>query len=837
MLRATMRSLLARKLRLLLSAMAVVLGVSFVAGSLTLTDTLGKVFDDLFTSVNARTDVEVRGPQVFSGDNAEGPRGPVPASLLPVVEAVDGVAHATGDVAGYAQLLLKDGTAYTTGGAPMFGIDYDTDPRTSTLTLSSGAAPTSPGQVALDASTAQAAGYRPGDRVTLQLVSGPQAFTVSGTFGFGSSGSVGGASIVAFEPATAQRLLGRPGEYRSVRLAAQRGTSQAQLRDRVAAALPAGYEARTGAQTAVASADSIKGALGFFTTFLLVFAGVALFVGAFLIFNTFTILVAQRQRELALLRALGASRRQVMISVLAESFVVGAVASGLGLGVGVGVALGLRALVNSFGGALPQGPLVVTSRTVVVSLVVGLTVTCLAALLPARKASSVPPVAAMRDAATPEASLRRATVLGAVLLAAGVAGVAVGLSGHLAVLGGGALLSFLGVAALSPLLSRPAARVLGAVFARGLPGRLGRLNAMRNPRRTASTAAALMVGLALVSAVSVLGASAKASVTKIVQGALGADLVVQQRGGGDGLSPAVGDALSVLPQVGRVDRLRFDSAQVSGTVKSVTSVPAAALGRSVQVIPAAGDVDRLSPTTVLLSKSAARDLGVRPGATLPVRFTRGEPRMFTVGGTYVDNQLVGSYLFDEAVSSDFSGQLDGVVLLDRASGTSTAALRTAVDTATGAYPTVEVLDRQQFTRQAASQIDTVTNIINVLLLLSIIIAVLGIVNTLALAVLERTRELGMLRAVGLSRRQTRRMVTVEAVVVAVFGALLGIVVGTAFGVAFQRALVDQGITELSIPAARLAVFVLVAGCAGVLAALLPARRAARLDVLRAIAST
>lgn len=834
MLHATFRSLLARKLRLLLSATAAVLGVSFVAGALTLTDTLGRVFDDLFAGVHAKTDVQVRGALLPGSDTD---RRAVPAAVLPRVTDVPGVARAHGDVQGYAQLIGRDGKAYSTGGAPALGIDYDTDPRTSTFTVGAGAAPATPDQVALDTSTARSAGFRPGDHVSVQLVDGPHVFTLSGTFSFGSGGSVGGASILAFEPATAVRLLGRPGELSAVTVAAQPGVSQAALRDGVARVLPAGTEAVTGQQAAADDAAGTARALRFFTTFLLVFAGVALFVGAFLIFNTFTILVAQRQRELALLRALGATRRQVTRSVLLESLVVGGVASGLGLGLGVAVALGLRALVNGFGGTLPDGPLVVTGRTVLVSVVVGVVVTALAALLPARKASAVPPVAAMRDAASPETSLRRTSVAGAVLLAVGVAAVAVGLTGQLALLGVGALLAFLGVAGLSPLLSRPVARVLRAPLARRLPGRLGRLNAMRNPRRTASTAAALMIGLALVSAVSVLGASATTSVRSIVAGALAADLVVQPSGGGEGLSPSVADALARLPEVGQVDRLRQDRAQVADRTAQVTAVPPSALGRTVAVVRASGDVGRLDPRTVLLSERVADRLGVHPGDRVPVRFSRGDAQAFTLGGTYVDNQLVGDYLFDLDVSSRFSGRLDGADLVLARPGTSAPALRTAVDTATASVPTAEVVDRAQFTHQATGQIDTVTNIINVLLLLSILIAVLGIVNTLALAVLERTRELGLLRAVGLGRGQTRRMVTVEAVVVAVFGALLGIAVGTAFGVASQRALVDQGVRELSVPTGRLALYVAAAGLAGVLAALLPARRAARLDVLGAIATS
>lgn len=836
MLRVTLRSLLARKLRLLLSATAVVLGVSFVAGALTLTDTLGRVFDDLFRDVNAKTDLEVRGQSVFAEQDG-GPRAPVPADLATRLGTVEGVSHVVGDVQGYAQLLEKDGTAYTTGGAPAFGLNYDADQRTSSYTIETGTAPQAPDDVVLDVGTAEATGYRVGDEVTVQLTGGPREFTVTGTFGFGDSGSVGGASIVAFEQSTAQELLGRPGEFQVLRIAAADGVDVDALRDRVASTLPAGYETVTGEQSADEAAGDIKEALGFFTTFLLVFAVVSLFVGAFLIFNTFTILIAQRQRELALLRALGADRGQVTRSVLLESLVVGSVASVLGLGLGIGVAVLLRSLVSSFGGTLPEGPLVISTRTVVVSLLIGVVVTALAALLPARKASAVPPVAAMRDAATPEASLRRTTILGAVLLVLGIVGVGVGLSGELVLLGIGALLAFLGIAALSPLLSRPAGRLLGAPFQRSLPGRLGRLNATRNPRRTAATAAALMIGLALVSTVSVLGASAKASVEKIVQGALGADLVVQQKGGFDGFSPAVGDALAALPEVGQVDRLRFDSAQVGGDVVEITSVPGQAVGQTVDLARVAGDVTALSEGEVLLSEGEAEELGVAPGDSVPVQFSRGAERSFTVAGTYVDNELVGPYLFDASAARDFSAQLDAVLLIDARDGTSAADLRSAVDATAAGFPTVEVLDREEFTQASTSQIDTITTIISILLLLSILIAVLGIVNTLALAVLERTRELGMLRAVGLSRRQTRRMVTVEAVIVAVFGALLGIVVGSAFGVAFQRALADEGVTELAFPVGRLVAFVVVAGLAGILAALLPARRAARLDVLQALATT
>ncbi len=740
------------------------------------------------------------------------------------------------DVSGYAQVVNKAGKAYSTGGAPSLGLNYDNDPATSSFTLRRGKAPAGDRQVAIDAVTARKTGLTVGDRVTVLLSGGSRQLTLSGVFGFGQNDNLGGASIAAFDTAAAEQLVGRPGEYADLRLAGSSGISQTELRNRVARVLPHTAEAVTGAQSAKETAGAIKSALGFFSTFLLVFAGVALFVGAFLIFNTFTILVAQRQRELALLRALGASRRQVTTSVLVEAFVVGGLASVLGLGLGLVVALGLRALIASFGGSLPSGPLVVTPRTVVVSFAVGIIVTSVAALLPARKASAVPPIAAMRDAATPEVGLRRGSIVGVALLVPGIALVAWGLAGSLTVLGVGCVLTFLGVAALSPLLSRPAARVLGAPLARRLPGRLGRLNAMRNPRRTASTAAALMVGLALVSAVSVLGASAKSSVEVIVQSALGADLVVQPQGNGEGLPLDVAGQLAALPEVGHTDELRFDRAKVGDQLTRVTALPASAVGRSVLLQQVAGDVGSLAPGRLLVAQDEAAKAGLKVGERVPVTLSRGAVQQVVVAGVYRTNQLAGPFLLDASAAGSFQTQLDGVVLLTAKAGAGSAALRTAVDRATGALPTVQVLSRAEFTKNTTSQIDTVIAFINVLLLLSVGIAVLGIVNTLALAVIERTHELGLLRAVGLARRQTRRMVTVEAIIVAVFGALLGIAVGAAFGVALQHALSDQGVTQLTVPFGRLLVFVLAAAVAGVLAALLPARRAARLDILKAIAT-
>ncbi|MCW2723082.1 MAG: putative transport system integral rane protein [Frankiales bacterium] len=560
-------------------------------------------------------------------------------------------------------------------------------------------------------------------------------------------------------------------------------------------------------------------------------------MGAFLIFNTFSMLVAQRQRELAVLRALGASRRQVTGSVLADALVVGLLASGIGIALGLLVALGLLALVGTFGATLPAGPLVISTRTVLLSLVVGVVITAIAALLPARKASAFRPVEAMRAAAQSEGNLRRGTVIGAVLLVPGVDLLLVGLRGRLPLLGVGCILTFLAVAALAPLLSTPVARILGAPMTRRVPGRLGRLNAMRNPRRTATTAAALMIGLAMVGAVSLVGASAKASFATDVPAALGADLVVQQQGQGQGIPRGIARQLAALPEVARADGLHMDQAKVGASLTNVTTLPAGAVGRSMILKQVSGDVTALAPGRILVEQDEASRQALAVGSSVKVQMPRSEPRSYTVVGTYQANLLASKYLLDISAATGFATAEDSVLLLSRKPGVSTSALRAAVVSVTATLPSAVVRDRQELADSATSQIDTAMAFLNVLLLLSIGIAVLGIVNTLALSVIDRTRELGLLRAVGLSRGQTRRMITSESVLVAVFGALLGIGVGVGFGVALQRGLHDQGITVLAIPYGRLGLFVVAAAITGILAAVLPARRAARLDLLTAIGTT
>ena len=835
MLRTTLRSLLARKLRLLLSGLAVVLGVAFVSGTFVLTDTLGKVFDDLFEDVNAGSSVAVRGVPSLEG----GIPPAVDAALVERVRAVDGVVEAVGRVTGYAELVV-DGEPIENTGGPSIGVDLQAGSALETLTVREGRPPVGPAEVAIDAATAERVGIAVGDEIQVAVAGGLRDVTVTGTVGLGDTDGFAGAALTAFDLETAQAVLGQPGTFQEIAVAGEDGVDDADLATRIGAVLPEAVEAVTAAQASAETSAEIKEGLGFFTTALLVFAGISLFVGAFLIFNTFSMLVAQRAKELALLRALGASRRQVTGSVLVEALVVGLFASIIGFALGVGVAVGLRGLLAALGIDLPEGDLVLAPRTLVVSLVVGVGVTAFAALLPARRAARVAPVEAMRDSGpAEERSLRRRGVVGAVLLLAGVVLLAVGLAQvELVVVGLGAAVTFFGVATLSPLVARPVASVLAAPFARmGVPGRLGRANAVRSPRRTSATAAALMIGLALVSAVSVLGASLKESVGAVVDRSFGADFVLTSSSF-QGFSSTVADRLREAPELDSVLAVRSSELRVRDTTADVTGLDPDAALDVLQIDVVEGDLSSLDEGALAVQDTVADALGLSIGDRVPVTWSETGDAELVIGAVYAANDFLSRLAVGEQVFVDNTGSdLLEAIGVTTADGTSAADARRAVDAVVADLPTVQVQDQAEFIEGQRGQVDQLLNAITVLLVLSVVIAVLGIVNTLALSVVERTRELGLLRAVGLQRRQLRRMIRVESVVIALYGALLGLVVGIGFGWALVRALRDQGITEFSLPVGRLVLVVVAAAFAGVLAAALPARRAARLDVLEAVATT
>ncbi|MGB8649770.1 MAG: FtsX-like permease family protein [Mycobacteriales bacterium] len=854
MLWTALQGLVAHRFRLFATALAVTLGVAFTAGTLVLTDTVTRTFDGLFGDVYKGTDVVVRGAEQFAGPGGSGAqRARVPASLLETVRRVDGVKAADGGVLGYARLVDKHGKAIgnPTNGAPTLGYGWSTVSALNPFPLRSGRAPQAPDEVVIDAKSARDAHFHLGDRTTVLVQGPPQSVRIVGIAGFGSADSPGGASVVAFRTDVAQRLIAEPGKYDDISAVADSGVSQKELTKRVAAVLPKGTEAVTGAAVTKESQDLAHQSLSFFTTFMLVFAVVALLVGAFMIFNTFSITVAQRTRENGLLRALGASRRQVLSAVLLEALAVGIIASVLGLASGIAVAAGLKSLLDALGLSIPAGSLVVGTRTVVLSLVAGIGVTLFAALSPARKAAKVSPVAAMQAhiiGSTGYGSKERVAV-GVTVLAAGTGALFTGLFADIAnrvlVVGIGALLVFFGVSVLGRTISLPLSRAIGAPLprARGVTGDLARENAMRNPKRTAASASALMIGVGLVGFITIFVASSKASVNAVIDRAFTGDLVVdsgagQGQGLDGGIDPALAQRLNALPEVAAASGVRVGAAQVDGKVVQLAAVDPATGFQVMDVRPLQGSPSGLvAVNAIAVHKDTAKDKGLKIGDTVPVRFRDTGVRQLRVALIYGERSPAGDWFLGKAAyEANFANRLDVQVYVKKAPGTSVAQARAAVERVTAAYPGVKIMDEKEFGKSISAPLDQMLALVYALLGLAIIIALLGIGNTLALSIMERTRELGLLRAVGMTRRQLRSMVRWESVIIAVQGTLLGLLIGVFLGWALVRALHDQGVEVFSLPTASLAVVIVLGALAGMVAAVLPSRRAARLDVLRAVAT-
>jgi putative ABC transport system permease protein len=848
MLHATLNSLRSRKLRLVLSGMAVVLGVMFVSGAFVLTSTIAASFDSLSASVYAGTDVAVSGKAPVSGGEPDENSATVPAELAGQVRAVPGVAKATGVVsAGGARVIGSDGKVVTTSGPARLGTNWTgmADLRQ----LRAGRGPRAADEIAVNAGLATAAGIKVGDRVGVLTRQPKKTFTLVGVFGYSDDrDTVGGAQEVSFiEPVAQELMLGRTGVYSTIVVEAVPGVAPEMLRDRLSATLGGTYDVKTGRQLQKDAADSFHEALSFFNNVLLGFAAVALFVGAFLILNTFSMLVAQRVKELALMRAIGASRWQMVGSVLAEALVIGIVASVLGLGAGIGVGALLAYVFRHVGNAdLPMESIVIPASAVISAFAVGTLVTLVAALLPALRAARVPPVAALREVAAPDRPLTRLTVAGALITTIGGTTLGVGLAGHggeatLLLILGGVLVSFAGVALLTPMIARPVVSGLGLLFSWSVPGRLGRLNSARNPRRTAITAAALMVGLALITGVHVVLESAAASFTNMVHTQVKADLIIAGEPGGDSMptfDPAVLDRARQIDGVREVVGEYGDIAMINGKPSRVGAVTdLAAMTRMSPLRTTEGTLTTLPADHVVVDAKRATELGLHAGSTVQVRLAHGPVRTMTVAAVYHDDDVyrVGGWILPAEAVHDFRVAQPSFGYLRLADGADTTEIRKRVGALLADSPEVTVGDRSAFIAQQSGQFDTVLAMIQLLLALAILIAVLGIVNTLALSVLERTRELGLLRAIGLRRGQAMCMVTVEAVVISVFGALLGLAVGSGLGAAVVRALRNEGFTEVALPWEQMGTYLILAVIVGGLAATLPAIRAARVDVLNAIA--
>jgi putative ABC transport system permease protein len=835
----TIKGLLAHKLRLMLTALAIILGVTFISGTFVLTDTLHNTFTTLFSNIYSKIDFQARGVAQFGSNTPNAVRNPIPESVLTTIRGVPGVAAADGTVSGYAQFVAHNGKAITTGGAPTLGVNYNNDPRLSVLHIIAGGPPTTPNDVLMDAGTAQKYDFAVGQQVRILFAGPTRTFTITGIAQFGTANNLAGATLAAFTLPTAQNVLDSQGLLNAVNVVAQPGADKATVQRDIAKVLPAGVEVVTGQTVVNESTSSVDQALSFFNTALLIFAFISLFVGAFTIYNTFSIIVGQRTRELALLRVVGASRRQVFRSVLAEAAIVGFVSSIVGIGVGVLAALGLKALISGFGVTLPSGSLVFAPRTVIVGLIVGTGVTLVSAIGPARNAVRIPPVAALSDRqAEGGGSLRRLVSWGAGLTVVGVAMLATGLTlPQIVLVGIGAICIFVGVAMLTPAIARPVSGVLGRPLARilGEPGKLGRENSMRNPRRTAQTAAALMVGLALVSAMAVFGASLSKSATASVDQAISADLILSSTGNGQsGFSTLVPATATRVPGVTAETTVYGGQFEVQGGLQSLTAVGTQNLAGTVILRMTSGSPAALASGELLIDSITASNKHLAVGDPVPVRFAETGPTTLRVGGIFQANALIGSYLVSNAVflAHFRSPTVDAVLLKTDGS----AGVESAVQHALAGYPNVQVQTRAQFQQSQVSSVNQLLGLVYALLALAVIIALIGIVNTLMLSVLERTREIGLLRAVGMRRRQVRSMIRSEAVILAILGALIGIVVGTLMGLALVSALRSQGFNETSVPVSQLIIFVVLAALLGLLAASWPARRAAKLDVLAAIST-
>ena len=846
MWRVTRKGLLAHKLRLAMTALAVVLGVAFVAGSFVLTDTIERSFGGLFDELAGGIDLQVR-PEGVDGDVAAGPsqeRTRLDPEVLDRVRDVEGVASAEGFVMGQAQVIGADGEPVGAPGAPTMAFNAPRDGGFG-IEVRNGRLPEIDGEVAIDAFTARTQELEAGDTIELTAGHAIEEAQLVGVIGFGDLDSLLGATVVLFSFDETMERFSPAGDFDQVEAMASEGTDEDALAERVRDVLDDDVEVLTSEELAEESAEELAGVLGVFTTALLAFAGVALFVGIFIIVNTFSITVAQRIREFALLRAVGASRRQVLASVLTEAGILGLFGGLVGVVVGVALAVGLQAMLTAFGMDLPAEGVVLLPRTVVVGVLVGFLVTLASAVAPALKATRVAPVEALQSASIPPPARRGwlRPLLGALVAVAGVALLVAGLFGDVAValLAPGTVLVFLGIALLSPFLTRPILTVVGAPVsrARGVPGELARENAMRSPRRTATTASALMIGVGLVGFVTVFGASMSASLSSAIDDVYRMDFDVRSTTFGT-ISPDIGDELAELEEVElaltqRMGQFEHGAATGMGTGSFLVGVEIERITDLYAIEVTEGSLEAVADGGIALAESLSESAEVGYGEQIELSFPATGDATLEVVAVFDDASIdVPAMISLDTHREHFVSDevfAVGVVLED---GVSLEEGQTAVDEVLEAYPGVAAMDRAAVRENLTGQVDQIVGIVYGLLALAVIIAFVGIVNTLALSVFERVREIGLLRAVGMSRRQVRSMVRWESVLISVLGVGLGLVVGVFFGWLLVESLQDEFPLSFVVPVGQLLAAVVVAVLAGVLAGVLPARRAARVDVLRAI---
>jgi putative ABC transport system permease protein len=847
MVRTAIKGVFANKVRLTLTALAIIIGVAFVAASYVFTDTIQAGFNTLLEDVGQGVDATVRPVPPEFGEEF-GVQASMPEDVLDTVLAVEGVAVAEGSVATFAsQVVGNDGEVVGGQGPPTLGFSVGTVDDFNPTTLDDGRYPERPGEVVVDVTTAEQGEFQLNQQITVIGIGGPEEFELVGIARFGEDNALLGATLTAFELAEAQRFFGLVGELSTVSVKAESGVTPEELVERISLALPEGVEAITSEAETEEAVDDVASQLSFLNIALLAFAGIAIFVGAFIISNTFRIIVAQRTRELALLRAVGATGSQVTWMVVIEAFLVALVASIIGVAAGVLLAIGLSSLLNSFNFNIPTGNLTVLPRTVIVGIAVGVVVTVLAALLPARRAASIPPVAAMHDeAARPTAQSTRLrlisggllTVLGLVLLGLGLFG---DIANAFALVGAGALITFLGIAVLAYLAASPIAEVLGWPLPRlfGSAGKLAQENTKREPRRTATTASALMIGIALVVFVSVFAESIKESIEQSILSDFPADFTAASSNFAFGMPQSFTAEMGALEEIETVSAVQAGPIRVDGADQFLVAVEPGTVEVVFDLKSSSGALEALTDgDTVLVLDTVLEDEGLSVGDTIGVEYPIAGVIPSTIVGTFETDSFGGqplSYVVstptyrentnDETDLRSFALKADAVAF-DNADA--------AVKGLSEDYASVVVETKDEFLASTENQINTILALFSGLLFLAIIIAILGIVNTLALSIYERTHEIGLLRAVGMLRSQVRRMIRWEAVIIALFGAVMGIIIGVVFGWAVVTALADEGLGAFDIPWVALMLYLVMAGLAGMVAAIYPSWKASRLNVLEAI---
>ncbi len=834
------KSIRARIGRTIAIAVAIMAGVSFVVGSFVLADSLRAVFDDLFAELSQDVDFEVRSAQEFDGDSA---REPIDVAIADDIVGLDGVAVVEPTLTRYAQLIDENGDAVTPAGGPTLGVSWEGDSGIQGVTVKAGAPPTGPGELAIDKATADRENIDVGDTVTYLTDTGQHQGTVTATIGLGNADSFGGAALVALDLDTALVNFGADGKVDAIDIKLVEGADDAAVRASIERVLPAQTEIITGEELAQESADSVNQFIGLFGTGLLIFAFITAFVSAFIINNVFQITIGQRLRELALLRAVGASRRQVGSMIVAEALILSVIATALGILGGVVVARLLVAGFNAAGAGFPSPDTILAWRTIVFAVLVGVVFTMIDVIVPAWRASKIPPVAAMRPELGYSAMRAKRLILGSVLTGLGLLMFITGLfvrpggAVALAVLaGGGGLLLFVGVASVSSTIARPVTRAIGWPIERlfKVPGALARQNVARTPRRTSSSAAALMIGVSLVSAAAVFASSLRATFVDTLENAITADYVVTDDSF-QGLSPVVADTLAAVPELDAVTPVRGIAGLVDGDQKAFGAIDPVAFEKLVNPDLRAGTISGLGPDELLVHVDPAEDLNLEVGSEVAVTYQNGVSGVLTVAGIYGDatfgNWLIG---LDTLESVSDAPARDFFIIGKLADGVDPAVGDAAVSAAMAEFPQANVQTNAEFRASQEAQINQLLIIISMLLAFAIVIAVLGISITLALGVFERTREIGLLRAVGMNRRQTRRSVRWEAVIVSIFGALVGILLGTFLGIVLSLAVPDDVIDQLAFNPTIIVMILIGAVVAGLLASLYPSRKASRMNILEAI---